>query len=415
MRGLERMALDYIPVIIDRIPVGLELDCKVYIFKGGEYSYLCEHVKVTENLRERFRNAAYPRDSVYLTADYLEAFLKRGIDLGWRPDSVIDEIPEPETISLSPPPPPPPVVRTVPPPDPPEYLKVKRIYEETKEKTKAFLAEITEAKGKINIKKTDDFIHDVGEKLETNNVSMILQSINGIRNVDEYLHTHSLNVAFLNGLMARWLNFDKKRHDELIKVGLLHDIGKLLIPPEIINKPGKLTPDEFHKIKMHSTYSFEMLVNSGIREKEVLLGVVQHHEKLNGTGYPYGIRAEEIIEYARITSISDIYDAMIAKRVYKDAHSPFEILANFAEEGYSLLDISLVKRFIDCMIGELKGKYVVLSDGAVAKVIMVNERKLIYPIVEVDGKIIDTSPELCVVAIYNANHSAEEVEEIYNE
>jgi putative nucleotidyltransferase with HDIG domain len=407
------MALDYVAVKVDNIPLELELDCKVYLFKGGEYSYLCEHVTVTENLLERFRNAAYPSDSVYLTADYLEAFLKRGVDLGWRPP------PEPSKSGESAPLPTPAITvkapKTLPPPDSDELVEVKKMYAETKAKTKEFFSEIAEARGKINVKRTNEFIHEVGCKLATNNVSMILQSINGLRNVDEYLHTHSLNVAFLNGLMASWLGFAKQQHDELIKVGLLHDIGKLLIPEEIINKPAKLTNEEFQKIKMHSTYSFEMLVNSGIKEKEVLLGVVQHHEKLNGTGYPYGIHADEITQYARITSISDIYDAMIAKRVYKDAHSPFIILANFAEEGYSMLDISLVKKFIECMINELQGKYMVLSDGSVAKVIMVNERKLIYPIVEVDGNIINTTPELHVVSIYNANFSADEVEKAYNE
>jgi HD-GYP domain-containing protein (c-di-GMP phosphodiesterase class II) len=214
--------------------------------------------------------------------------------------------------------------------------------------------------------------------------------------------------------MAKWLRYDKKRHDELVKTGLLHDIGKLLIPPEVLNKPARLTPDEFAMIKKHSVFSFEMLVNSGIREKALLLGVLQHHEKLNGSGYPYGLAAKDITDFARITSISDIYDAMIAKRAYKDAQSPFVILENFAEEGYSMLDIKLVKLFIDCMIGELKGKFMVLSDGSVAKVVMVNERHLRFPMMELeDGTVISTSPELFCKKLYNADHTAEEVEEIY--
>jgi len=400
------MKNDYIPVNIEKIPVGLKLDCKVYIEKSGEYSFLCENTTVTESLLTRFRNAADPGDSVYITAQYMEAFLKQGIDLGWEPPKAEEEsLPKAEAK-------PPPKKKTVPPPPSTAHIEAKKQYEESKVKTKEMFAGIAESK-KVNVEETEDFVHEIGRKLENNDVSAILQSINGLRKVDEYLHTHSLNVAFLNGLMARWLKYDKAGHAELVKTGLLHDIGKLFISPDILNKPGRLTPEEFAQVKKHSTLSFEMLVNSGIREKALLLGVMQHHEKLNGSGYPHGLASDEICEYARITSISDIYDAMVAKRVYKEAQSPFVILANFAEEGYSMLDINLVKLFIDNMINELKGKYVLLSDDTVGKVVMINERNLIYPMVEVDGEIIQTTPELYCVSMYNANISLEEVEEMY--
>ncbi|MCL2638073.1 MAG: HD-GYP domain-containing protein [Oscillospiraceae bacterium] len=408
------MAVEYIAVSIDNIPVGLELDCKAYVKKGEEFAYLCENVTITDALLERFRKAADDPDNpdnpvVYIASNYLEAFLKRGVDLGWVPEPEK----EPEPVAEAPPPKPKKSVK--PPPPSPEFEEVKRQYIETKVKAESMFAKIAES-GKVDSGSTDDFVLEIGEKLETNDISLIIDSINNIRSVDEYLHTHSLNVAFLNGLMAKWLRYDKKRHDELVKTGLLHDIGKLLIPDSILNKPARLTKEEFETIKKHSVLSFEMLVNSGIREKALLLGIVQHHEKLNGSGYPHGLTAKDITDFARITSISDIYDAMIAKRAYKDAQSPFTILENFAEEGYSMLDIKLVKLFIDCMIGELKGKFMVLSDGSVAKVAMVNERNLKYPMMELeDGTIISTTPELYCVRMYNADISAEEVAEIYKE
>jgi putative nucleotidyltransferase with HDIG domain len=309
--------------------------------------------------------------------------------------------------------PPPPKMKVAPPTPSPEFERVKKEFIEAQNETKAMFSQIAES-GKVDSAKTDDFVLEIGETLETNDITLIIQSINSIRSVDEYLHTHSLNVAFLNGLMAKWLRYDKKRYDDLIKTGLLHDIGKLLIPGDVLNKPSRLTPEEFNTIKKHSVFSFEMLVNSGIREKALLLGVLHHHEKLNGSGYPYGLPAKDISDFARITSISDIYDAMIAKRAYKNAQSPFVILENFAEEAYSMLDIKLVKLFIDCMIGELKGKFVLLSDGSVAQVMMVNERNLKYPMVQKDdGNIIATSPELHCLSMFNGDISAEEVAEIY--
>jgi HD-GYP domain-containing protein (c-di-GMP phosphodiesterase class II) len=415
------MSADCFAVKIDRLPVGLELDCKVYVMKGGEFNFFCENTTVTEGLLTRFRNAAEPYDEVYMGADYLRAFLAKGIDLGWvdaKPQEeekiVFEALPEPPQEQA-----PAPEPKKAKPKLPEKYhaeavpieklREVKKHYDEAKVETKKIFKGIEETR-KVDIPKAEDFIVDIGKKLECTDVSLLLQTLNSIRGVDEYLHTHSLNVAFLNGLMAKWLKYDKAKHADLIKIGLLHDIGKLVIPPEILNKPARLTPEEFNKIKQHSTYSFELLVNSGIKEKAILLGVMQHHEKLNGTGYPHGITTKDITDYARITAISDIYDAMVAKRVYKEAHSPFEILESFSKEGYSELDINYVKKFIDCMIDELKGKLVVLSDDSVAKVMMVNERNLIYPMVEVDGNVITTSPELHVVSMFNRDLSAEHVD-----
>ncbi|MDR0197036.1 MAG: HD domain-containing protein, partial [Oscillospiraceae bacterium] len=192
------------------------------------------------------------------------------------------------------------------------------------------------------------------------------------------------------------------RRDELVRIGLLHDIGKLRIPPEIINKPSKLTPDEFKEIQKHPLHTLDILVKSGIKNRTLLTGTVQHHEKVNGTGYPCGLPSDEIIEFAKITAISDIYDAMVTRRVYKEPHSPFVILEAFSHEGYSELDIYYVKMFIDCMTEELKGKQILLSDGSVAKVVLVNPRNLLYPIVEVNGNILATSKSIYCERMYNA-------------
>jgi len=396
---------DGLPVNIDKIPVGLELNCKVYFEKNGKFFFLCECDTVTPEIIDRFKKAVGFDNSVYIAANHLRAFYNKGIDLGWSPPEEVNEEPE-QT-------PPPAPKQTTPPPSN-DFERVKRQYEEVKTEAAELFAEIAKDH-KINVEKTEDFIMDIRQKLESNDISLILQSINSIRNVDEYLHTHSLNVALLNGFMAKWLKYDKERHNQLVKVGLLHDIGKLKISGEILNKPARLTHEEFEEIKKHSHYSFEILVDSGIKEKNVLLGILQHHEKLNGTGYPQGIGADKITEYARITSISDIYDAMVAKRVYKDAQSPFAILENFSKEGYSELDINFVKIFIHCMVEELKGKHILLSDDSVATVVMVNERNLRFPMVEVDGRIITTSPELYCVSMYNHSASAEEVKKAFEE
>ena len=112
----------------------------------------------------------------------------------------------------------------------------------------------------------------IKDKIMLADAADILQVINGLKNEDDYLYTHSTNVAFLNGLMGKWLKLPESDINKLTRIGLLHDLGKIMIPDEIINKPAKLTPEEFEVIKTHPTHSFNILVQSGETDVDILLG-----------------------------------------------------------------------------------------------------------------------------------------------
>jgi len=202
-------------------------------------------------------------------------------------------------------------------------------------------------------------------------------------------------------MIGTWMKLPHDEIDSLIKIGLLHDIGKLRIPAEILNKPGKLNADEFTEMKKHTQYSFEILTLSGETDKHVLDGVLSHHERLNGTGYPNGSNMSQVPLSSRITAVSDVYDAMVARRAYKDRHSPFEILEEFAVHKFSDLDISIVNIFLENMPLALTGKNVLLSDGRTAKVIYVNPHNFSHPIIELEGKPISTGAGLECVAMEN--------------
>jgi HD-GYP domain-containing protein (c-di-GMP phosphodiesterase class II) len=364
---------------------------------------LCENQTVTAELIARLKKTIFPETMVYIPIQYLiNSLFANGHFLGftksevhsirngekfWERDKIAD-LPKKKTA-------PPNLNRLQHKTDIEEYKKVVKKYEEEKAASKNMMAVVAET-GKVDNNQKEEITKNVQTQINKTDVSMIIQTINRIRTADEYLHTHCLNVAFLNGLMGKWLKYDAVKQNEVVECGLLHDIGKLGIAPEILNKPARLTKEEFEEIKRHPFLSFEMLLKSGVRNKGVLDGIVQHHEKVNGTGYPVGLEAKEICEYARITAISDIYDAMVAKRVYKEPRSPFEILHEFGQGAYSELDIKLVTVFIECMIEELKGKEVVMSDGREAIVLLVNPRRLLYPIVEVDGETVMTNEELKV-------------------
>ena len=255
------------------------------------------------------------------------------------------------------------------------------------------------ANSKVDTEEADELSFSIKNTVVTVNASQIIQAINNTSDINKYLYNHSVHVAFLNGLMGKWLGLSEKEIEELVYVGFVHDIGKTKIPKEVLDKPGKLTDEEFEVIKMHPIHSFNILVQSGIKDPNILMSVRAHHEKTNGTGYPDGLPYEKIPYYARITTISDIYDAMVSERVYKSIHSPFEVLDEFSRGRFSNLDTHLINVFLSNMPLELVGKSVVLSDGRIGTVMYVNQNNYAYPLVKVGEEFITTNENLHCVSI----------------
>lgn len=251
----------------------------------------------------------------------------------------------------------------------------------------------------IDRKKSEILSFRIKDTIVTVDASLILQAINNTTAEDRYLYNHSVHVAFLNGLMGKWLKLTDMEIINLVKVGFLHDIGKTKIPPKILNKPASLTDEEFEVIKTHPLHSFNMLIEAGETDLDVLIAVRGHHEKTNGTGYPDKLSYDKITLFARITTIADIYDAMVAKRSYKSSHSPFEVLDEFSRGRFSNLDMQLINIFLSNLPSELINKKVILSNGSVGMVLYVNPNNYAYPIVKVDDEIIATSDELKCISI----------------
>lgn len=245
----------------------------------------------------------------------------------------------------------------------------------------------------------DELSFSIKDTVVTVNASQIIQAINNASDGEKYLYHHSVHVAFLNGLMGKWLKLSEDEISDLVYIGFVHDVGKTKIPSSILDKPGPLTDEEFEVIKTHPLHSFNMLLKAGEKNVNTLLSVRAHHEKTNGTGYPDGLTYDKIPFFARITTISDIYDAMVSKRVYKAIHSPFEVLDEFSRGRFSNLDTHLINTFLENMPAELIGKTVLLSDGRVGIVMYINPQNYMYPLVKVRNEFISTSEDLKCVSI----------------
>ena len=363
---------DYIPVSLSVLKTGMEIDFSIYRENNREFSLLCKDVTLTGELIERFSKLTYPSYNIYIPSAEYEYVISG------KPKKHVQNIQR-------------------------NQVKIKKNaffknYEQVKENTGKIFDKI-KFEDSVPAEAVNELTQTVHNQVETMEISHILQSINSVRRVDENLHTHCTNVALLNGVIGKWLKLDKTSLAALVKVGLLHDIGKLKIPQRILNKPERLTEDEFDLIMNHPIYSHELLIKSGYTEERILKGVIQHHERVNGLGYPFGLNINSITDFAKITSIADVYDAMVTKRAYKEAHSPFEILSWFADGCYSELDLNYVNVFLESMVNEFKGKKVMLSNGETATVLYINAMNFSFPVVQAGGEIIHTSADLRCISM----------------
>lgn len=240
-------------------------------------------------------------------------------------------------------------------------------------------------------------VNDIFGKMQKMNSKVIFQCIDVPREMDEDLQRHLLNVALLNGLMGEWMELPKDEIRLLVMAGVLHDIGKTRVSEEILNAPRKLTEKEAEAMKIHPVYSYEMLGPEV--DKRVKEAVRYHHEKMDGSGYPDRIRGEEIPLYARITSITDIYDAMVSERSYKKAKIPFDILERLRENKFKGLDRRLTEIFIRNMRKQFLEKKVQMSDGRKGVVKYIPPNDMEHPIIQVGEEIRQSDDEWYCVRI----------------
>ncbi len=250
-----------------------------------------------------------------------------------------------------------------------------------------------------------DFIKDVGngksaslDKLikisdhllsHMSHTQEVIDTISSLRTVDEYLYTHSLNVSLLSALLGRWLKFDDATIKLLSFSGLLHDIGKTQIPDEILNKPGKLNPEEKEIMDKHPWLGYKLIENIPSMNKNVLLGVLLHHEREDGSGYPMRFKRNKIDAFGKIIAIADIYDAMTSDRVYKTKNSPFEVLKMFEDQCFGLLDPQYLITFLSNIANYYVGDFVKLNTGDIAEIVYINPHHVSKPLVRIDNSYVD--------------------------
>jgi len=195
---------------------------------------------------------------------------------------------------------------------------------------------------------------------------------------DEYTALHCLSVSVLAAGFARYLGHDDREVEDIALAGLLHDVGKIHLDQAILNKPDRLTPEEYEHVKQHPALGFQLLTEQSAGDWP-LLAAHSHHERLDGRGYPQGLKANEIPYVARLIAVIDCYDAITSHRVYDAARSTNKAFKVLMEEREKHFDAMLVEKFVDWIGVYPVGGIVELQTGEIAIVVAVNPHTRLKP------------------------------------
>lgn len=273
----------------------------------------------------------------------------------------------------------------------PEFKKFQETFQKV---TEDFKKQISMLDGKlcepISEKKLLSSIENILDN--TRNGTHVMHMMHCMRDSDDVTYTHSLNVALLCNAFGHWLRYSEEDINILTLAGLLHDIGKLTVPSAIMMKPSTLTPMEFDLVKNHPREGYLLLEDEKL-DKRIKLAVLQHHERIDGTGYPKGLMDNAIDDFAQIVSIVDIYVAMISPRVYRRANCPFEAMSVLEQEGFRKFKPEFILIFLEGMANIYVNCTVKLSDGRVGEIVMIDYRNITNPMVKVGEEFVDLSRE----------------------
>ena len=221
-------------------------------------------------------------------------------------------------------------------------------------------------------------------KEDMNSTRDVIKNIVFYGSGEDTIYRHSVNVAALSSILGSWLGLTVHEIDLLTYSAILHDFGKTKISNDVLNKLGNLTKNDFKEIKKHPVLAYTSLKKVPNLDSSVSLGVLMHHERLDGSGYPFGIKQDQIHIFAKIIAIADTFDAINSNRSYKKSRGPFEALEVIQKESLGKLDYEYCKVFLQHIINYYIGESVLLNSNNICKIIYIDINALENPLL-IDG------------------------------
>ena len=294
-------------------------------------------------------------------------------------DVAVEEVSVPATTALAPAPPTPkPVPAKV---SVEQELKVAaQIIARSKGAVTAMFNDVRMGKA-VDLTVSEMVIDDISASIARNTTALV--SLVRLKNQHDYTYMHSIAVCALMIALARQMNLPGESVREAGAAGLLHDIGKMAVPLSILNKPGKLSDEEFNTVRQHPRAGHDLLMQAGAVGEIAMDVCLHHHEKMDGSGYPHRLKGEQISLYARMGAICDVYDAVTSDRAYKQGWPAAEAIRKMASWCDTHFDAQLFRAFVKSVGIYPVGTLVRLSSGRLGVVIEQSETSLLTPRVRI--------------------------------
>ncbi|MFJ7935450.1 HD-GYP domain-containing protein [Sporosarcina sp. NPDC096371] len=218
-----------------------------------------------------------------------------------------------------------------------------------------------------------------------------LAILNDLSNPKEYIYHHSIAVGILVSAICGQMGLSKGQTLQLGLAGVLADCGMAKVNPLIREKAAFLTKDEFKEVKKHTVYSYQMIQDTPLLRQEMKLAILQHHERLDGSGYPRGDKMDQVSAFSQIIAVADVFHAMTSERIHRSKESPFKVIEMIKEEEFGKFDIKVVQALMD-LVGNLSiGTRVKLTNGDVGEIVFIHRDARLRPMVKksMDDSIID--------------------------
>lgn len=250
----------------------------------------------------------------------------------------------------------------------------------------------------IDISKTRDFIIPLLERIDELDIEAF--TLHQYVETKEYIYYHSVAMSVIAAFLGKKLGYEKGEWLQIGLAGLLSDVGMTRIDPNIITKGELLSDKQEQDIKNHPIYSSRMVENLRAVTPAVKVAILQHHERMDGSGYPLGLSQNKINHYARILAVADTYHAMTSERLYRRKQPVFKVINEIYKQQFTKFDSQIVKAFINVLMNCSLGKAVRLSNGETGKIVFIDEDNPMKPLVKLDAtkeiKKIQENPQIAI-------------------
>ena len=279
-----------------------------------------------------------------------------------------------------------------------EFIRFKQHIEENAEKLEEAFKMIANNSMQLDVEKLTEPVYHLF--VEAGGTSGIFDMLHNLRDNSDAVYMHSLNVSLISNTLATWLRLSEEEVRLATAGGLLHDIGKMLVPSELINKTTPLTEYEQRVMREHVVKGYELVKNMEI-DSHIKSCILMHHELRDGSGYPLHLKNDQIDHICSIVTVANVYDNLTSKRLYRNSICPFTVIEQFENGGLEKYDPNVIMTFLSNIVNTFIANRVMLSTGQTGDIIFINPTYLSKPIVKCGNEYVDLSKKrsLSIVSV----------------